>query len=252
MTRRGVLIRKVRLAHRLLRHLLRVLKTSKETIASTRLVPEDQFKKTVRDAVEKTGLHRSSVGDYLEFGVYNGTSLYCMYEVLEDLGLTEARLFGFDSFQGLPLSALGDDNRVWLPGQYKCDLGLTKKILTDRGVDWRRVHLIKGWFKDTLNQDLIEKYKIEKASIVMVDCDIYSSSKEALGFCSSLIGDEALIIFDDWASADLDKKSLGEKKAFKEFLEDNPGLSATEVGSYNENSLIFHVTRTGDSPASGD
>lgn len=105
-----------------------------------------------------------------------------MHEILEELNVPEVRLFGFDSFEGLPLSAFSEDNRTWLPGEFKCDLELTKKILTDRGIDWGKVHLIKGWFKDTLTEEVKKDHIIREASIIMIDCDLYSSSKDALDF----------------------------------------------------------------------
>jgi hypothetical protein len=60
-----------------------------------------------------------------------------------------------------------------------------------------------------------------------------------------------LIFFDDWGGgAELDKSDLGEKKAFDEFLKDNPQLNAEEFGSYHHTEIesrpvakIFLVTK---------
>ncbi len=67
----------------------------------------------------------------------------------------------------------------------------------------------------------------------MIDCDFYSSAKEALNFCGPLIQDEVMIFFDDWdAGIGLADRDLGEKAAFDEFLREHPDLSAQEFGTY--------------------
>ena len=40
--------------------------------------------------------------------------------------------------------------------------------------------------------------QIERASIIMIDCDLYASTKDALRFCSPAIQGSCVIFFDDW------------------------------------------------------
>ena len=105
-----------------------------------------------------------------------------MDRVLKELKLNDVRIFGFDSFEGMPESAAHEDGGEWKPGQFASPIEFTKKLLTDRGVDWSRTFLIKGWFNETLTPETVTKYSIAKASVIMIDCDIYSSSKAALNF----------------------------------------------------------------------
>ncbi|MBI4130146.1 class I SAM-dependent methyltransferase, partial [Candidatus Roizmanbacteria bacterium] len=178
-------------------------------------------------------------GDYLEFGVFNGTSMLCMHRALKKLGISSVRMFGFDSFEGLPtITHSGDTVLHWHSGQFKSTLPDTKRNLDQGGVDWKKVFLIKGWYDKTLNNTLIQKHHIANASIIMIDCDLYSSTKTALNFCRPLINKEAIILFDDWDSGEnLAEKNVGEKKAFDEFLHDNPHFSAEEFGSYYHTEL---------------
>jgi O-methyltransferase len=180
-------------------------------------------------------------GDYLEFGVFNGTSLACMHSVVEELGLEGVRLFGFDSFEGLPETAGLESDGLWSAGQFQLDYEYTRKWLTRQGVDWTRVFLVKGWFKDTLTQELVDKYGVKRASVIMIDSDLYSSAQEALSFCAPLVADRAAIFFDDWFP--LADKHMGERKAFDEFMAANPELSAEDKGSYDETSKVFYLTR---------
>ena len=175
--------------------------------------------------------------------MFNGLSLACMYSIAAEFDLSHLRFFGFDSFQGLPKNAHKEDDGIWVPGQYSCPIDLTRVFLTQRGIDWNRVFLIKGWFTETLADATVEEYKLRKSSIVMVDCDMYSSAKDALCFVEPLIQDQAVIIFDDWATGELDQKNMGEKRAFVEFLNAHPNCKATDIGSYNETSQMFHLVR---------
>lgn len=185
-------------------------------------------------------------GDYLEFGVSHGTSMNCMYHTLQNKGLHKVRLFGFDSFEGMPEEAETQDEGTWRAGQFSSSIENTSKFLTKNGIDWQKTFLTKGWFADTLTEDFKEKHQLKKASVIMIDCDIYSASLEALEFSASLIKDVSIIVFDDWNSGNLADKNLGEKKAFEEFLTKHPQFVAEEFSSYSykdkPNGKLFKIT----------
>jgi len=216
---------------------------------NTPLVPEKELEERYRLALWElsTQYEGGSLGDYLEFGVCHGRSIKSMYRALCDLELESIRLFGFDSFEGLPETAKFDDNGIWKPGDYESDFELTKKRLTQAQVDWSRLVLVKGWFSDTLTDHLIQEHHIQKASLIMIDCDMYLSAKEALNFCAPLIQDHALIFFDDWYAYQgrLAKHNMGESRAFHEFLDENPELTAEERPEYKycDNAVVFMVRR---------
>jgi O-methyltransferase len=187
-----------------------------------------------------------AIGDYLEFGVCKGTSMACMFRALRGLHLENVRMFGFDSFEGLPEGAQTEDGGAWVPGEFRYDVERTTAFLDDEGADWNRVALVKGWFSDTLNDELIRRHGLVKASLIMIDCDLYSSAKAALDFCAPLIRDGAVIFFDDWHSQNLDERNLGEKRAFDEFLSAHHQFVAERLDSYSASSEIFFVRRVGD------
>jgi hypothetical protein len=164
-----------------------------------------------------------------------------MHRVLEDFGLQDVRLFGFDSFEGLPPIAATDSGGRWRPGAFKSTLDFTTQVLEDAGVDWQRVLLTKGFFEATLNDETKEAHAIRKAGVIMVDCDLYQSAKEALEFCEPLILDRSVVFFDDWYPLAL--KGMGEKKAFDEFLARYPTLEATELYDFEPNGKVFLVSR---------
>jgi O-methyltransferase len=203
------------------------------------LVPEEPFAACCRMAIEELEKHGHEFGDYLEFGVSRGTSFAAMHDVLTEKGLSTVRLFGFDSFNGLPPEAAREG---WKAGDFYSAISATRKYLKERGIDWTRSILIKGWFKDTLNDQTIRKFNIERASLVMVDCDIYSASRDALWFSEPLIGDHAAIFFDDWGAGPLENR-IGQIEAFDEFLGAFPHLTADPLPSYSQHARVFLVSR---------
>jgi O-methyltransferase len=213
------------------------------------LVPERELKRVFDDAWTLLAERRqgSEPGDYLEFGVYAGTSMACMHEVLEQRGLDEVRLFGFDSFEGLPADTHSDDtSRIesWKAGDFKAPYELCRANLTQKGVNWDRTTLVKGFFEDTLAPDMVRQHGIRKAGVIMVDSDLYSSAKTALEFCAPLIGDHAVILFDDWWPDTLGAARTGERRAFEEVLADHPDMAAEELDSYApESAKVFLVSR---------
>lgn len=210
------------------------------------MVPQKTLRATHRRGlvrlIEKVG--RAGLGDYLEFGVHSCTTLLCVYRVLEGLGLNHVRLFGFDSFEGLPVSDAPDDVGTWEPGAFKSDYEFALQILRDEQVDPSRVLLTPGFFSETLTPDFPSRHRLSKASVIMVDCDQYLGANEALTFCRPLIRDHAVILFDDWNSENLAARNLGQKRAFDEFLADGE-FTAEPMESYTGDAEVFFVSRRG-------
>jgi O-methyltransferase len=202
---------------------------------------EESYRKALRLLTNDTA--GGAVGDYLEFGVYIGTSLLCMHRASRAVGLPSLRLFGFDSFQGLPEEAAAEEGLGFQPGQFRAEYGVVHEHLTGRGIDWDRTVLVPGWYEDTLRPDLAQRLAIGKAGVIMIDCDIYSSARAALAFCAPLIRDRTVIFFDDWPGDGPESKELGERRAFTEFLDENPDLVAQELEPYHEKGKSFLVAR---------
>lgn len=201
------------------------------------LVPEAEFMKCFEHAL--CVLRAKEVKPVvLEFGVSRGTSLACMHRVLSQHGITDAPMFGFDSFKGMPLEAASEG---WLPGAYRSTLSATKRNLELHGVDLNQVTLIKGWFRDTLTEETRKRCGIERATVIMIDCDTYSASRDALQFCEPLIKDCAIVILDDWGSDN--KGELSQADAFSEFLREHPRLSIEPLPAYRNEARVFFVQR---------
>lgn len=206
-------------------------------------VREQALYRSFTEALRLLAEQGTPLGAYLEFGVSRGASFSCMHRASRDAGLATMPLIGFDSFAGLPAEAASSDGGVWSPGQFESSAASTRAWLSSQGVDWTRSSLVEGWYDETLSADLPEMEGVETASVVMIDCDLYSSTKLALEFVEPLIRDHAVLFFDDWKHAALDERNLGEKRAFDEFLAAHPELAVQSLTPYSPASYVCLVTR---------
>ncbi len=212
-------------------------------ICSINLVPPEDLKKFFTGCIQllQDVKKTNEIGDYLEFGVFNGASLSSMYLTAKKLGLSSIKCYGFDSFEGLPPGAEKEDDGTWEKGFYSCSYEQLEICLRQKDIDPNDITWIKGWYQTTLNEETKNKIGLKKIGVVFIDCDTYSSSKAVLDFIGPLLTEPAILCFDDWKLYDLDVKGLGEYKSFNEFLDNHPGLKATEIPSYNRKSKSFLV-----------
>lgn len=182
-------------------------------------------------------------GDYLEFGVWRGNHFTATYKFAEKWKLDDMRFFAFDSFEGLPeISGLDmDAPKQFEKGEYSCDVDTFKEIIQKNGVALDRVSITEGWFDKTLNEKTKERLKISKAAIIWIDCDFYESTVPCLDFVTEYIQDGTVIIFDDWFCFN-GNPEFGQQRAFREWLERNSGITASDFYKYGwtGNSFILN------------
>jgi len=143
----------------------------------------------------------------LEFGVWEGSSIRGVRKALGP----EYKIYGFDSFEGLPEDWLdGTGKRVgsgW-KGRFSTE-GAVPNI---NGIKW-----MKGWFTDTIPEYLKEA---ETIGLLHVDCDLYSSTKDVLWGLNELIKKDTIIAFDEWFYNHDSKYNDHEQKAFYEWVKE--------------------------------
>lgn len=214
-----------------------------EDISKIHLVPPEKLKEFFGDCIDLLKeLKGDDIGDYLEFGVFNGSSMGSMVITSENKRNDSTRFFGFDAFQGLPSDSENEDDGVWKKGYYECSFEDMQESLRKRGVNPDEITWVKGWYNETLTPETAQAHQLDNVGIAFIDCDTYSSSKSVLDFLAPLITKPIIVCFDDWKLNDLDVKGMGEYKSFNEFLESNSHLQAREIKSYNRKSKTFLVT----------
>lgn len=208
-----------------------------------KLVDEQAINEAMRKVVALVQEQRIEVDTYLEFGVYNGSTITAVTRALDAVGIKDVRVFGFDTFEGLPDFASSDCGGHWKPGQFCSSIEFTRSVLEHEKVDMSRVELVKGLFSESCTPEFIKKHNIDKAALIMIDCDLYQSTVDALEFCKPVFADTTVVLFDDWFP--LADKDQGEKPAWDQFLAANPQWHAEEMFGYAPNGLVFKLKRVG-------
>jgi len=157
--------------------------------------------KQLIDELYKSG----NCGDILEFGVFEGRSLSQIVLQLRLNGMIN-KVYGFDSFCGLPELKEGDGG--WQKGQFSSSYENTKQQMMSILEHLNDINLIQGFYENSLTEEL--NNKINNIALIHVDCDFYSSARTVLNWCSNKISKGTIIVFDEWRS--------GENKAFDEFV----------------------------------
>lgn len=238
------------LAHRLpppLRLRLGKLQVRLGYMQGLTLVPEQDLQRSYEAALRMlSDRGGEGLGAYLEFGVYVGTSMSCMYRAATRVGANQLRFVGFDSFQGMPAGVEQQDDRRWHAGQLYSDIELTRRNLARLGVPNERIDLVPGWFEASLSEEARDRLGLTRAAVIMIDCVLSTSTRLALEFCTPLIGQGTIIYFDDWAVLDLADRGLGERAAFEDWLAGHPEMTSEELPAlqYSDDARAFLVART--------
>lgn len=162
-------------------------------------------------------------GYLLEFGVGGGRSLSWLSKIKDG-----RRLFGFDSFEGLPEDWCMNSELTEPAGAFKYDPPTHK-----------RAELCIGWFEYT-----IPAWKEEhpgRISFLHIDSDLYSSCKTILTMLNDRICPQTIIVIDDMYGTETYRNwEQGEYKAFNEWIE-TQNRKIYELGRGDTGEVSFRV-----------
>jgi len=212
----------------------------------------------------RAALVNQTPGDYLEFGVHTGRSFVTAARVYErdrarllawpDLRGVDPealpapmRFFAFDAFdRGFPEPS-GPDASPWRPAQWRAGGMVTREAdfrATCRraGLDPERVHVLAGYFADTLTDAARRDHALECAAVAHFDCDLYASTAEALAFCEPLTRVGTVFVFDDYFRFRGSERH-GQFRAFGEWRQAHPRFGFRELHRWRANSVAFVCSR---------
>jgi hypothetical protein len=159
-------------------------------------------------------------GDILEFGVYQGSSLRLLAE-----RFSNRRIYGFDSFEGLP--------QDW----WNRPRGTFKTPVPDLGLP--NVTLVQGRFDESVPRFL--STWSGSAAIVHVDCTLYASTMACLPPVLPRCRPGTILIFDEYYN--YSDFTQHEWRAWRE-LRQRYGLAAPCV-AYDSRRVAFQLTDLG-------
>jgi len=148
-------------------------------------------------------------GDYIEFGIFKGKSLYHSVKTAKKINAEKNITFwGLDSFEGFPV----ENHEFYKAKNFKASKSKVKNSFNK----YKNVKIIDGYFEDTLSSD--ELQNIENISFAFIDCDIYESAQVAFKFIKSKMTKGGFIMIDDFTS--IDKNGNYIAKSFFDIFDD--------------------------------
>jgi hypothetical protein len=138
-------------------------------------------------------------GSYFEFGCHKArTFRFALREsIIKNMNMD---FYAFDSFQGLPDQKNNEkQNARYLKGSLNTKISDFEK-LTESYKMYRKISIIKGFYKDTLTSKLKQKFKMKKkiTSFINIDCDLQTSVSQSLNFALNFITNGTVLYIDDY------------------------------------------------------
>ena len=119
--------------------------------------------------------------DYIEFGVSAGNSIKWWAEHITH---PDSRLYGFDTFEGLP-----EDWGTFRKGDMNSQLPL---------IDDERIIFIKGLFQETVPTFIGRQHDQKRRKVIHFDADLFSSTLYALTSMAPLLQSGDILFFDEF------------------------------------------------------
>jgi len=151
---------------------------------------------------------REISGAYVECGVWKGGSMMAVARTLLNLGRTDADLYLFDTFEGMPPPTSDDVDRSGRPAQELLDqdddlessrlwarapLESVKSALDSVGYPAERLHFVQGKVEETLPDSAPERI-----AFLRLDTDWYESTRHELEHLWPRLQPGGILIIDDY------------------------------------------------------
>lgn len=202
-------------------------------------------------------------GAYYEFGVYRGETFRKSYQVWQRYSKWQSRqlieeeawrreaaksyadfksgFYAFDSFKGIPENNEG--NVTFDKGAFAFQFEDFERLNQAAGlVEGDDLKYFQGFFSEIMTNQGNDLMELQPAAIINLDCDLYSSARDALNIVGPKLIQGSVILADDWNTFAADRKS-GERKALSEFLEEHSDIDFETWFTYQHVGQAFIVHR---------
>jgi O-methyltransferase len=199
----------------------------------------------LKKALYLTSLERLP-GDYLEFGVFTGSSFVFTVKAnrqLRAIADLKTRFFGFDSFSGFGAVSATDKHPFYQDNTFSVD---AQKVIRniEKQTKGAEVTIVPGFFEETLTKKRASEYGIDHARVVFIDCDLFDPALLALEFVRPALQQGTLLLMDDYYSYRGDP-TLGVQGAFAEFCRRHQEFVWRRVYDYGFGGIAMIAGRIG-------
>jgi O-methyltransferase/demethyldecarbamoylnovobiocin O-methyltransferase/8-demethyl-8-(2,3-dimethoxy-alpha-L-rhamnosyl)tetracenomycin-C 4'-O-methyltransferase len=187
------------------------------------------FKETIEHSYNSviSSISDGIKGDFVECGVAMGSQIGAFQCALRDSNITDRLIWGFDSFEGIPMAGEFDTEQAGI-GEIQHDKfaplnerlissGITSHSLesvlqnfTNWSLSHDNLRLIKGWFQYTLEPTVKIMNEI---AVLRLDGDLHESTLICLQYLFPKVSKGGVVIIDDWGSLE------GCRVAVKQYFE---------------------------------
>lgn len=204
-------------------------------------------------------------GAYYEFGAYWGDSFRAAYRVCDEFrswqrdqlsasepwrrrvaegyAASHHYFYAFDTFAGMPSN--DEDNPVFAQGNFACSLADFSRLNAEAGIqEGPGVRYFAGEFSEVARKQGPVISALEPAALINLDCDLYSSTRDALALVGPKIQQGTVLLMDDWNHFKA-RPDAGSRKALGEFLERRADLSIEAWFAYEFVGQAFFIHRRG-------
>jgi hypothetical protein len=163
-------------------------------------------------------------GDYLEFGMYEGTSFIGAFEAYRSTRLptTPKRAFhGFDSFEGFKYFSESDTHPFFREGDFKSSYAKTMRRIERHVRNRAEWSITPGYVEETIGGTRLQDRGIEAVAVAFIDVDLGAPG----------LSPGSIILLDDFF-AYRGSERKGVAHAFKEFREAHPHMNFRRLLDY--------------------
>jgi O-methyltransferase len=160
-------------------------------------------------------------GYYFEFGCHGARTMRMAWDTFHTL--YDWTYVAFDSFEGLPEIKAIDRMSIWRQGDLKTTEEAFIKTVVKHGMARQKLLTVKGFYHESLTEELKQKLLPTQAAVIYIDCDLYESTVPILAFVIDFLQQGTVIVFDDWFCF-YGNPDRGERRAWREFLACHPDL----------------------------
>ena len=187
-------------------------------------------------------------GDYVEFGVYEGTSFIAAFENdrrLRPRSVPARAFWGFDSFEGgFKYFDERDRHPFFREGEFASSYELVRRRVgrhLGNRAPWK---LVAGYFEQSLAGQTAVDMGIPAIAVALVDCDLGTPARLALDFMRPALQNGTVLILDDYF-AYRGSTNTGVAGAFADFQAAHPNLVFRRFFDYGHGGQGFILAAGG-------